>query len=170
LFDEIDLFIALAEIAGVFVGFGALISLTRRGETDSQELEYMRGVVSIGLVVITAALVPIALTRFGIVDRALWLTSSLTFLSLIFTVFIVSLRAAESKEELVASVRNISKIVIVVILILELSIQVPLILVLLDVFPAMASALYTMALIVNLLQAALVLAVVVFHKPIATTT
>jgi hypothetical protein len=168
LFDEVDLFIALAEIAGVFVGFGALISFTRRGETDSQLLDYIRGVVSIGLAVITAALVPIALDRFGIGDRALWFTSSLTFLWLIFTLIIVSLRAAGSKEELVASVRDISKIVIIFLLILELSIQIPLILVLLDVFPAMASALYTMALIVNLLQAALLLAIVVFHSSSAT--
>lgn len=33
--QDFDLFVALAGIAGVFVGFGALISFTRRGGVGS---------------------------------------------------------------------------------------------------------------------------------------
>ena len=58
------LFIAIAEIAGVFVGFGALISLTRKDAIDFPQLGRLRGVVSVGLVVIVAALIPVGISRY----------------------------------------------------------------------------------------------------------
>jgi len=48
----VGLFLAIAEIAGVFVGFGALISFTRRAEIEAEQLGQIRAVVTIGLVVI----------------------------------------------------------------------------------------------------------------------
>jgi len=63
---EWDLFIHLAEIAGVFVAFGSLIAV-RSGETaDVRAVEYLRAMVAGGLWVIVAALAPIALSRFGL--------------------------------------------------------------------------------------------------------
>ncbi|MEJ2265933.1 MAG: hypothetical protein P8X95_21005, partial [Anaerolineales bacterium] len=61
---EIDLFIAMAEIAGVFVGFGALISVTQHSEIEAGQLGQIRAVVTIGLVVMVAALIPIGLDRY----------------------------------------------------------------------------------------------------------
>jgi hypothetical protein len=164
--DDASLFVSLAEIAGVFVGFGALISFTRRGEIDALELGYMRGVVSIGLSVVTASLVPIGLARFGPTDRVLWLTSSLVFLIVIWFAIIVSLRAAESREQILAPLRENPITAAFFFLLLELSLQVPLVLVALGIFPDQAPALYTMALVVSLLEAAFLLAVLVFHRPI----
>ena len=87
--QDADLFVALAEIAGVFVGFGALISFTRRSEIDSLELGLVRAVVSIGLVVIVASLIPVTFARYGVAGHQLWATCSAIFLVLIwFTIFL----------------------------------------------------------------------------------
>ena len=59
--QDVNLLIAIAGIAGTFVGFGALISVTRRTEIEFSLLAHLRAVVSIGLVVIVAALVPVVL-------------------------------------------------------------------------------------------------------------
>jgi hypothetical protein len=56
--EDAVLFITIAEIAGVFVGFAALISVTRRSEIQPAQLGQMRAVVTIGLVVVVAALIP----------------------------------------------------------------------------------------------------------------
>lgn len=45
---ELDLFNAMAEIAGVFVSFGALISVTRRDVIETAQLGQIRAVVTIG--------------------------------------------------------------------------------------------------------------------------
>ena len=57
--EDTELFLSLAEIAGVFVGFGALISITRKG--GAAELVHLRGVVVGALLVVAAALIPVAL-------------------------------------------------------------------------------------------------------------
>jgi hypothetical protein len=106
-----------------------------------------------------------SLCRFAVADRLLWLTSSLIFLGLIWFAIIISLRVAESREQLLAPLRENPATAAFFLLFLELSVQVPLILVILGLLPDQDPALYTMALIVNLLEAALVLAVVVFHQP-----
>ena len=79
---DVELFIALAEIAGVFVGFGALISLTRKKTIEFFQLGRLRGVVSIGLVVIVASLIPVGISRYGIISHDLWLICSIVFLFL----------------------------------------------------------------------------------------
>ncbi len=61
--QDADLFMELAGIAGVFVGFGALISVRAGGARDAFEIAYMRGVVSFGLLTIVAALAPVTLGR-----------------------------------------------------------------------------------------------------------
>ena len=61
--QDVDLFVAIAEIAGVFVGFGALISVTRGAEIEASVLGRIRAVVTIGLLVVVAALVPVGLGR-----------------------------------------------------------------------------------------------------------
>ena len=78
--QDTALLTAMAEIAGVFVGFGALISVTRRMEIEAAQLRLIRAVVTIGLVVVVAALMPVGLARYGIVQEYLWRVSSLIFL------------------------------------------------------------------------------------------
>ena len=55
--DDFAPFLSIAEIAGVFVGFGALMSLSRDRQEES--LVALRVVISIGLVVLVAALIPV---------------------------------------------------------------------------------------------------------------
>ena len=82
--QDIELFIAIAEIAGVFVGFGALISLTRKNAIDFAQLGRLRGVVSVALVVIVAALIPVGISRYGITGHDFWLVCSFIFLFLVW--------------------------------------------------------------------------------------
>ena len=56
----------MAEIAGVFVGFGALIALTRREEVELSQLGRIRAVVTIGLMVIVAPLIHVILSSYGL--------------------------------------------------------------------------------------------------------
>lgn len=66
---DLFLFVAIAEIAGVFVGFGALISVSRRNEIEAAQLARIRGLVTVGLTLIVVALVPVALNLYGVTDH-----------------------------------------------------------------------------------------------------
>ena len=57
--------LALAGIAGVFVGFGALIGFTGSGVNEGPEVTYVRGVVTVGIMVTLTALVPVVISRYG---------------------------------------------------------------------------------------------------------
>jgi len=57
--QDADLLLSLAEIAGVFVGFAALISIRSDSTSEAYEVTYVRAVVSFGLMVVVAAL-PVA--------------------------------------------------------------------------------------------------------------
>jgi hypothetical protein len=84
--QDTALFLSLAEIAGVFVGFGALIAIRSGGATDAW------GVAGIGLVVwggiqaVILALAPVVISRFEIPDHALWVSCSLVFLAVFWVV------------------------------------------------------------------------------------
>ena len=104
--QEIELFIAMAEIAGVFVGFGALIGVTRRREVETGQLGQIRGVVTVGLVVTVAALIPVGLDRYGVTGRSLWVFSALTFLVLNWAVIGLSLRRPENRQLVIAQAQT----------------------------------------------------------------
>ena len=78
--QDTELFLSLAEIAGVFVGFGALIAVRSGGPDEAW------GIASIGMVVMGAAqvivlaLAPVAISRFAIPDHVVWVSSSVLFL------------------------------------------------------------------------------------------
>jgi len=80
--QDTELFLSLAEIAGVFVGFGALIAVRSNAPTDTYEVAYIGLVVWQGVAVIAMALMPIAISRFGVTDHRLWLVCSLLALAL----------------------------------------------------------------------------------------
>lgn len=68
-------FLELAGIGGVFVGFAALIAV-RSGTPSTAEVGYMRGVVTIGMLSIVAALAPVAVGRYGLTEHDVWALSS----------------------------------------------------------------------------------------------
>lgn len=162
--QDFQLLIEMANIAGVFVGFGALISVIRRGEIEPAQLGQIRAVVTIGLVVIVAALVPVGLSRYGITGHDLWLTCSLIFLLLNWIVIFISVRQPENRNLMTARVRTNPMITVVFWLLLEVPMQVPLFLAVLGPYPDLEPAFYITALVLNLFQAAFVLAQLVYSQ------
>ena len=162
--QDVDLFLAIAEIAGVFVGFGALISFTRRTEVQAVQLGQIRAVVTIGLVVIVAALLPVGLSRYGVGGHGLWFTSSLIFLALVWAVTILSLRRPENRQVMMAQTRDSPAMAAFFWLLLELPIHVPLVLAVLGPYPDLEPGFYTTALVFHLFEAAFVLARLVYWQ------
>jgi hypothetical protein len=74
--QDADLFMELAAIAGVFVGFGALIAARSGGPSEPQEVAPMRGVVALGMLTVMAALAPVTLGRFDLTEHQCWALSS----------------------------------------------------------------------------------------------
>ncbi len=82
--QDVELFVHMAEIAGVFVGFGALIAVRSGGPSDIYDVTYIGMVVWFGILVVLAALAPIAISRFDVPTRLLWPTCSAMALALFF--------------------------------------------------------------------------------------
>lgn len=158
---DLGLFLSIAEIAGIFVGFGALISFSQDRAVERSQL---RGVVTIGLVVLVAALLPVALARYELGDRALWGVSSAGFLLIIW----ISLTSLLWDPEQRASVKSDAKAHPALTLFfwgfLEAPIQLPLMLAVLGVAPTLAPAFYVTALVLNLFEAAFLLARLVLSR------
>jgi hypothetical protein len=165
---DLSLFLAIAEIAGVFVGFGALISLTRRSEIPISQLGQIRAVVTIGLVAMVAAVVPVVVAQYSIEARQLWWVSALVFLVLVWAVSLLSLRAPEQRQLTATQIRGRPAVAGFFWVLLEVPIQLPLILAVLNAFPDHGAAFYTTALAFNLFEAAFVLALLVYSQAEAT--
>jgi len=161
---DVDLFVTIAEIAGIFVGFGALISVTRRADIEISKLWRVRGIVSMGLMVVIAALIPIGLSRYDVTDHNLWFTCSLIYLILNFAGSIWSLRKPEVRKLVITEARANPMATIFFWLLLEIPFQVPLFLILFGVFPNLEPALYTTALFFALFQAAFTLSQLVYAR------
>jgi hypothetical protein len=159
---DVDVFLSIAEIAGVFVGFGALISLSR-DQVVAARLA-LRGVVTIGLVVLVAALLPVGLARYGLTERALWSGSSAGFLLLIWIAIVVLHSDPEQREAVKRDLRASPALAIFFWVFLEVPIQVPLVLVIVGVAPTLAHAFYVTGLVLNLFEAAFVLARLVLSR------
>jgi len=79
--QDADLFLELAGIAGVFVGFGALIAVRSGGASGRQEIGYTRGMVSSGVLTVVAALAPVTIARYGLTGHQIWVLSSIVALT-----------------------------------------------------------------------------------------
>ena len=159
---DLDVFLSIAQIAGIFVGFGALIRFSR--DRASEARARLRFVVTVGLVVLAAALLPVGLARYGLTDRALWGWSSGGFLLVVWIAILGLLRDPEYRAMLKTDAKAAPVLFTVSVVVLEGPIQLPLILVVLGVAPALAPAFYMTALVLNLFEAALVLARLVFSR------
>lgn len=158
---DAELLVALAGIAGVFVGFGALIS-TREGGLG--ELWLIRSVVNQGLMVVAAALVPVAIGRYGVAGHQLWLLSSLLLLVGNWVVIVLLHLRREDRAFQVLQSRASRAVLSGFVLFLELPFQVALILVVLGLFPDLEPALYLTALLLILFEAAALLVMLVYSQ------
>lgn len=93
--QDTDVLIPLAEIAGVFVGFGALIAVRTGGPTEPLVVAPMRMMVSMGMLTIVAALAPGAVSRFDVTGHQLWALSSALVLAGWLVMLVASLRTPE---------------------------------------------------------------------------
>jgi hypothetical protein len=159
---DVDLFLSIAEIAGVFVGFGALISFTSDRSPEARSA--LRGIVTIGLLVLAAALLPVALARYGLTDRTLWGWSSVGFLLLIWTALTRLFLDPEQRAWMRTDAKVNPALTMFFWVFLEVPIQVPLVLALLGVAPTLAPAFYVTALVLNLFEAAFLLARLVLAR------
>ncbi len=69
-------FLELAGIAGVFIGFAALIAVRGGGATELAEIAYMRTTVTMATLAVVAALLPVTLARFDLGEHTVWAAST----------------------------------------------------------------------------------------------
>ena len=101
--QDTGLFLSLAGIAGVFVGFGALISVRSGGPTEVGEVNSIRWVVTIAIWVVIVALAPVIISCYDIADHDLWLACSLLALALLAVMIGVFGRAPENRADVAAT-------------------------------------------------------------------
>lgn len=162
--QDFELFVAIAEIAGIFIGFGALISVTRLDEIEASQLERIRGVVTIGLGIIVVALIPIGLSFYSVTGHTLWFICSLIYFLMNWTMIIFGFRKAENRELLITQLRTSPITTVFFWLLLEIPLQVPLVLTMLGWYPNLELAFYTTALLFQLFEAVFVLAQIVYSQ------
>lgn len=160
---DTGLFVTIAEIAGVFVGFAALIGVTRRSDIGASQLGRLRAVVTIGLVVVVGALLPIVLGAYDLAERTLWLIAGLAYLILNWVVIVLALRRPENRR-LAADQARTMPMGAAFFWLLEIPIQVPLLLLVVGVSPELDAAFYLTALVFHLFEGALVLAQLVYDQ------
>ena len=153
---DLDIFLSIAQIAGIFIGFGALISFQHDQETKIRVP--LRAVVALGLVVMLASLLPPSLAWYGINDGRLWRWSSAGFLLIIWITITGFLLNPEHRAWLTADIKTHPALNFLFWVVLEMPIQVPLLLASFGVAPELAPAFYLTALTLNLFEAAFWLA------------
>ncbi len=151
--QDTELFLSLAEIAGVFVGFGALIAVRGGGASDAWGVAGIGMIVWGGIQVVALALAPVAIGRFEVPDHALWVSCSLLFLALFWVVSEVIDRAFPERVAMKMAwpLKARWRLELVGLLIL-LPMHVALVLILLGVLPDLEAALYFAALVLLLLM------------------
>ena len=93
--QDADLFMELAGIAGVFVGFGALIAVRSAGASGALEVAYTRGVVLMGLLAVAAALAPVTFGRYDLDEHQVLTLSGVVLMIGIGALFAVMSRTPE---------------------------------------------------------------------------
>ena len=164
-----DLLVQLAGIAGVFVGFGALIAVRSGGPTQAVEVTGIRWVMSNAIWVVIAALAPVIVSSYGISGHELWLVSSVLALVLFVVMIIVNGRAPENLEEIAAHLASTARATWVVmygpnIWLPTAALVLALALVVLGFFPDQEQALYLTAVGLGLFMSAMGLFVMVFEQ------
>jgi hypothetical protein len=162
--QDVELFLSMAEIAGVFVGFAALISVRSGGANDAHEVTFIRAVVTVAIWVVIAALAPVIVSRYGVTGHGLWTACSLLALVLLLGQWILNERTTESRE--LGAVWSRAQTIATGASYLGLMIPTiaALVLVVLGLFPDQEQALYLTAVGLGLFLGALTLLFLVFSQ------
>ena len=167
--QDADLLVQLAGIAGVFVGFGALISVRSGAAIELGEVNSIRWVVTIAIWVVIVALAPVIISRYDIADHDLWLACSLLALALLAVMIVVFGRAPENRADVAATFATLPRAKIA--LFAGLTFWLPFVLVVLalglvvlGLVPDQAQALYVTAVGLGLYMGAIGLFYTVFWQ------
>ncbi len=169
--QDTELFLSLAEIAGVFIGFGALIAVRSGGAPGTSEVvSSLRWVMSSAIWVVIVALVPILISRYGVTGHELWLTCSPLGLVLFGIMIVVNGWAPESLEDRATTLASTSRTEILLVMgstfwLPTVALLIAMVLVLLGLLPDKEEALYLTAVGLGLFMSALHLFVMVFVGP-----
>ena len=155
--DDIDNLFAIAEIAGVFIGFAALVSVvaTRSvGESRREESFKLANVVIINVMIIAAALFPVVLNRYGFSASAVWRSASgfLWILNLLQMVFL-----SRTTQGYAAALSRRPALSLAV-LSLSPFFHIPLLLCIFGVFQDLAPAFFLTAIVAAIFQSSLLFA------------
>jgi hypothetical protein len=149
--STLDHLLSLAEVAGVFVGFAALVStLKARDAPDENEIVLAMNVVIVitSALAIFAALLPVGIAQFNLKDSILWRVSSMIMIVLEFgTIYVASRLPGFSGAHRTRSLEAAAAWVT------EIFILGPLILCALNVLPEYGGAFYFLAVLALIVQA-----------------
>lgn len=160
---DAGLFMPFAEIAGVFVGFGALISVRSTRLTDLHDVVYHQAVLGLGVWVVIAALVPIALNQYGVDDHGLWLTCAVIAIAIWATFMFFFSRSTDTRA-INRSTEPLDRLFPIVGLPLHLLIAGSMVLIIIGVWPGLDEALYVTALTAGVIFAGYTLLALVLSQ------
>ena len=103
--QDTELFMELAGIAGVFVGFGALIAVRSGGPTEAGVVTGIRWLVAVAMWVVVTALAPVIVSRYDLADHEIWLVCSLVALAMWVALAVVTSRSPEYRQDVAATSR-----------------------------------------------------------------
>jgi hypothetical protein len=162
--QDADLFMELAGIAGVFVGFGALIAVRSGGPTEAGVVTGIRWLVSVAMWVVVTALAPVIVSRYGPASHEIWLVCSLVALATWVALAVVTGRSPEYRQDIAATSRARVIGEEVVGALLYVPMLAALIVVVLGLVPDQEPALYFTAVALGLFIAAVMLLGLVFAQ------
>jgi hypothetical protein len=161
---EAHLLVVLVEIAGVFVGFGALIAVRSGGPSDTWEVSYIRSVLSFGVWVMVAGLTPVVLGGYDFSGHELWLVCALVALVVWWGTMVAQGQAPENRAVLEKAGRSEALRMVIGFWPFVVVITGALVLVVLGLFPEQQAALYLTAVVAGLFGAASMLFMLVFGQ------
>lgn len=164
---QTELFLSIAEIAGVFVGFGALIAVRSGGGMQASEINDVRWVVTTAIWVVIAALAPVVVSSYGPTGHELWVWCSLLALALLVVMMAVFGVTPENRADVADNLANTPRALIVAVMLPTfwapfLLLVAALLAVVLGAVPDREQAIYLTAVALGLLMSALALFVGVF--------
>jgi uncharacterized membrane protein len=163
--QDADLLMGLAGIAGVFVGFGALIAVRGGGVSEPGEISPVRVTVGMGVMAVIGALAPVTLGRYDLDDHQVLALSSILVLAGTLGIAFMHVRSPEFKAYATArELRPSDAVGLVAWVALAGGMVLVPIAVVLGVAPDLESALYFTVLVLILLMAAWSLLSLVFAQ------
>jgi hypothetical protein len=107
--QDAELFLSLAEIAGVFIGFGALIAVRSGATMEVGEINDVRWVMTTAIWVVIVALLPVLISSYGVTGHQLWLVCAIVALALLIVMIVVFGRTSENRSEVAVSLATVPR-------------------------------------------------------------